>query len=69
MTDTITTAAPIAIRRIAKSNPTPLRRRLAAAVGATFAAVGQAFAMAYAAPYSPRPSAAETDLQGRDANW
>lgn len=68
MTDTITTA-PIAFRSIAKSYPTPLRWRLAAAVGATFAAVCQAFAMAYVAPYSPRPSAAETDLQGRDANW
>lgn len=69
MTDT-TAAAPIAIRRIKPSSMAPLSRRVVAAVSATFAAVGQAFAMAYAAPYRPRPPAVvEIDLQGRDPNW
>ncbi len=69
MTDIITTA-PIAFRRINALSLTPLRRRVVAAVSATFAAVGQAFAMAYAAPYRPRPPAAvDIDLRGRDPNW
>ncbi len=69
MTDTITTA-PIAIRRIDALSLTPLGRRAGAAMNATLTAVGRAFAMAYAAPYGPRPPAAvDTDLQGRDPNW
>jgi hypothetical protein len=49
---------------------TPLVRHVVVTVGATFAAVGQAFAMAYATPYGPRsPAAIDPDLEGRDPNW
>lgn len=69
MTDIITTA-PIAFRRIDAPSLTPPRQRLVAAMSATFAAVGHAFAMAYAAPYGPRPSAAsKIDPDGRDPSW
>ena len=68
MTDT--TTAQIAFRRIGSLNLTPLKRRVGASMNATFSAVGQAFAMAYAAPYRPKPPAAvDADLQGRDPNW
>ncbi len=69
MTDIITTA-PIAFRSVNWLSVTPLRRRVCAAMSATFAAVGHAFAMAYAAPYGPRPSAAsKIDPDGRDPSW
>lgn len=69
MTDIVTTA-PIAFRRTGWPSLTLHGRRVGVALLATFAAVGQAFAMAYAAPFSPRPSpAVDTDLQGRDPNW
>lgn len=72
MTD-ISTIAPIAARRFAW----PLPRMSRLGVGRSLAGIsrllGDAFQMAYVAPYSshhrPRQVVAEDDLEGRDPAW
>ncbi len=68
MTD-ITAQIPVALRRVSLSGIG--LARLGALLVAIPSAVGEAFSMAYAAPYqgSKRPIAADGADQGRDPNW
>lgn len=70
MTD-ISPIAPIAIRRRNVQRPNIPALKLGALLAATCVLLGDAFKMAYAAPYtSRRPQiASDDDLEGRDPTW
>ena len=71
MTD-ISATGPITDRRTQPQRPELPRLSVGAAIGAMGRAVGQAFEMAYVAPYrtSRRPPHASTQMEnGRDPAW
>lgn len=58
------------IRRAKKLMSVPFPNRASTTLSATFAAIGQAFAMAYAAPYLPRPPVTrDAETEDRDPSW
>ena len=72
MTDISTTAA-ITIRSLSRLRPSFPRLEIGASLAAISGLLGDAFKMAYAAPYtgrSRRPQiASDDDLEGRDPTW
>jgi hypothetical protein len=72
MTD-VPTTAPITIRRLNLPRLSFPRLGIGASLAAVFGLVGDAFGMAYVAPYSGRrrePQVApDDDLKGRDPTW
>ena len=69
----IPTTAPITIRHLSLPRPSLPRLKIDASLAAIFGLVGDAFGMAYVAPYSGRrrePQVApDDDLKGRDPTW
>jgi hypothetical protein len=69
----ISTAAPIAIRRLKLPRPSFPRLSIGASLAAIFDVMGDALNLAYVAPYASirrQPQIVpDDDLQGRDPTW